>query len=152
MTQSEPPMAWLSSFLGLVSKHDADDLAPPLRLLTRQEQLEFVWNVSPPRRIVELQLTIEKLDKWVDLVGSLIDCGLDYNPSGSVSALEVFYAIPLAGTKADWLNNQLKPWSNFSRGEASYTDVPGEHHTLMDFEHVLQFQKIFRSRLEARGL
>ncbi|KAG1857008.1 atromentin synthetase [Suillus subalutaceus] len=145
-------MLHLSSFLGLVSKHDADDLAPPLRLLTRQEQLEFVWKMSPPERIVELQLTLEKLDKWVDLAGSLIDCGLDYNPSGSVSALEVFYAIPFAGTKVDWLNNQLKPWSGFSRGEASYTDVPGEHHTLMDFEHVPQFQKIFRSRLEARGV
>ncbi|KIK40660.1 nonribosomal peptide synthetase [Suillus luteus UH-Slu-Lm8-n1] len=145
-------MLHLSSFLGLVSKHDADDLAPPLRPLTRQEQLEFVWKMSPPERIVELQLTLEKLDKWVDLAGSLIDCGLDYNPSGSVSALEVFYAIPFAGTKADWLNNQLKPWSGFSRGEASYTDVPGEHHTLMDLEHVPEFQKIFRSRLEARGL
>ncbi|KAG1743825.1 atromentin synthetase [Suillus lakei] len=145
-------MLHLSSFLGLVPKHDADDLAPPLRPLTRQEQLEFVWKMSPPERIVELQLTLEKLDKWVDLAGSLIDCGLDYNPSGSVAALEVFYAIPFAGTKVDWLNNQLKPWSGFSRGEASYTDVPGEHHTLMDFEHVPQFQKIFRSRLEARGL
>ncbi|KAG2124829.1 atromentin synthetase [Suillus clintonianus] len=145
-------MLHLSSFLGLVAKHDADDLAPPLRPLTRQEQLEFVWKMSPPQRIVELQLTIEKLDKWVDLAGSLIDCGLDYNPSGSVSALDVFYAIPFAGTKTDWLNNQLKPWSGFSRGEASYTDVPGEHHTLMDIDHVPQFQKIFRSRLEARGL
>ncbi|KAG2113448.1 atromentin synthetase [Suillus discolor] len=145
-------MLHLSSFLGLVAKHDADDLAPPLRPLTKQEQLEFVWKMAPPERIVELQLTLEKLDKWVDLAGSLIDCGLDYNPSGSVAALDVFYAIPFAGTKADWLNNQLKPWSGYSRGEASYTDVPGEHHTLMDLEHVSQFQKIFRSRLEARGL
>ncbi|KAG1764888.1 atromentin synthetase [Suillus placidus] len=145
-------MLHLSSFLGLVSKHDANDLAPALRPMTRKEQLDVVWKLSPPERLVELQLTLEKLDKWVDLAGSLIDCGLDYNPSGSVSALEVFYAIPFAGTKVDWLNNQLKPWSGFSRGEASYTDVPGEHHTLMDFEHVPHFQKIFRSRLEARGL
>jgi pimeloyl-ACP methyl ester carboxylesterase len=77
-------MLHLSSFLGLVSKHDADDLAPSLRPLTRQEQLESVWKMSPPERIVELQLTLEKLDKWVDLAGSLIDCGVDYNPSGSV--------------------------------------------------------------------
>lgn len=76
-------------------------------------------------------------------------CSLHTNFS---AALEVFYAIPFAGTKVDWLNNQLKPWSGFSRGEASYIDVPGEHHTLMDLEHVPQFQKIFRSRLEARGL
>ncbi|KAG1796383.1 atromentin synthetase [Suillus plorans] len=146
-------MLHLSSFLGLVAQHDADsDLAPPLRPLTKQEQLESVWKMAPPERIVELQLTLEKLDKWVDLAGSLVDCALDYNPSGSVAALDVFYAIPFAGTKADWLNNQLKPWSGYSRGEVSYIDVPGEHNTLMDIEHVSQFQKIFRSRLEARGL
>ena len=70
----------------------------------------------------------------------------------SLASVDVFYAIPLKGTKADWLNNQLKPWEGFSRGEASYTDVPGQHYTLMDFDHVPGFQKIFRSRLEARGL
>ena len=64
----------------------------------------------------------------------------------------MFYATPLKGTKADWVNNQLKPWEGFSRGEPSYTDVPGRHYTLMDFDHVPGFQKIFRSRLEARGL
>ncbi|KAG2362950.1 atromentin synthetase [Suillus spraguei] len=142
----------LSYFLGLVSKHDANDLAPALRPMTRKEQLEVVWKLSPPDRLVELQLTPEKLDHWVDIAGSLIECGKDYNPSGSVSAVDVFYAIPLRGSKSDWLNNQLKPWSGFSRGEPSYTDVPGQHYTLMDFDHVPQFQKIFRSRLEARGL
>ncbi|KAG1842374.1 atromentin synthetase [Suillus subalutaceus] len=142
----------LSYFLGLVSKHDANDLAPALRPMTRKEQLEVVWKLSPPERLVELQLTAEKLDHWVDIAGSLIECGKDYNPSGSVSAVDVFYAIPLRGSKSDWLNNQLKPWSGFSRGEPSYTDVPGQHYTLMDFDHVPQFQKIFRGRLEARGL
>ncbi|KAG2136556.1 atromentin synthetase [Suillus bovinus] len=142
----------LSHFLGLVSKHDANDLAPALRSMTRKEQLEVVWKLSPPERLVELQLTAEKLDHWVDIAGSLIECGKEYNPSGSVSAVDVFYAIPLRGSKSDWLNNQLKPWSGFSRGEPSYTDVPGQHYTLMDFDHVPQFQKIFRGRLEARGL
>ncbi|KAG1743827.1 atromentin synthetase [Suillus lakei] len=142
----------LSYFLGLVSKNDANDLAPALRPMTRKEQLEVVWKLSPPDRLVELQLTAGKLDHWVDIAGSLIECGKDYNPSGSVSAVDVFYAIPLRGSKSDWLNNQLKPWSGFSRGEASYTDVPGQHYTLMDFDHVPQFQKIFRGRLEARGL
>lgn len=142
----------LSYFLGLVTKQDANDLAPTLRPLSRKEQLAVVWKLSPPDRLIELQLTQEKLDHWVDIAGSLIECGKDYNPGGSVSALDVFYAIPLRGSKADWLNNQLKPWDGFSRGQASYTDVPGQHYTLMDFDHVPQFQKIFRSRLEARGL
>lgn len=142
----------LSYFLGLVTKQDANDLTPTLRPLSRKEQLEVVWKLSPPERLIELQLTQEKLDHWVDIAGSLIECGKEYNPSGSVSALDVFYAIPLKGTKADWLNKQLKPWDGFSRGQASYTDVPGQHYTLMDFDHVPQFQKIFRNRLESRGL
>ncbi|KAG1728369.1 atromentin synthetase [Suillus paluster] len=142
----------LSYFLGLVTKQDANDLAPTLRPLSRKEQLEVVWKLSPPDRLIELQLTQEKLDHWVDIAGSLIECGKDYNPSGSVSALDVFYAIPLKGSKSDWLNNQLKPWDGFSRGAASYTDVPGQHYTLMDFDHVPQFQKIFRNRLESRGI
>ncbi|KAG1739672.1 NRPS-like enzyme [Suillus lakei] len=142
----------LSYFLGLVSKQDANDLAPTLRPLSRKEQLEVVWKLSPPERLIELQLSQEKLDYWVDIAGSLIECGKEYNPAGSVSALDVFHATPLKGTKADWLNKQLKPWDGFSHGQASYTDVPGQHYTLMDFDHVPQFQKIFRSRLEARGL
>ncbi|KAG6335181.1 hypothetical protein ID866_3907 [Astraeus odoratus] len=142
----------LAYFLGLVSKQDAVDLTPSLRPLTRKEQLEVVWKLSPPERLVELQLTPEKLDHWVDIAGSLIECGKEYNPSGSVSSVDVFYAIPLRGSKADWLNNQLKPWAGFSRGEPTYTDVPGQHYTLMDFDHVPQFQKIFRSRLESRGI
>lgn len=68
------------------------------------------------------------------------------------ASLDVFYAIPLSGSKEDWLNKQLKPWAGFGRSEPSYTDVPGQHYTLMDFDHVPGFQKIFRSRLEARGL
>ncbi|KAG9315544.1 atromentin synthetase [Chiua virens] len=142
----------LSYFLGLVSKQDANDLAPSLRSLTRKEQLDIVWKLSPPERLIELQLTPEKLDHWVDIAGSLIECGKTYEPGSSVSSLDVFYAIPLRGSKEDWLNKQLKPWGGFSRGEAMYTDVPGQHYTLMDFDHVPGFQKIFRSRLEARGL
>ncbi|KAG1769937.1 atromentin synthetase [Suillus placidus] len=142
----------LSYFLGLVPKHDAKDLVPVLRPLTKKEQLEVVWKLSPPERLVEFQLTAEKLGRWVDIAESLIGCGKDYSPSGSVSAIDVFCAIPLYGTKVDWINNQLKPWSNFSRGEPSFIDVPGEHYTLMNFDNVPQFQKIFRGRLEARGL
>ncbi|KIK13271.1 hypothetical protein PISMIDRAFT_18100 [Pisolithus microcarpus 441] len=142
----------LSYFLGLITKQDAIDLTSPLRRLSRKDQLDLIWKLSPPERLVELQLTPEKLDHWVDIAGSLIECGKEYNPSGSVQSLDVFYAIPLRGSKADWLNNQLKPWAGFSRSEPSYTDVPGQHYTLMDFDHVPQFQKIFRSRLEARGI
>jgi hypothetical protein len=74
----------LPYFLGLVTKQDANDLTPTLRPLSRKEQLEVVWKLSPPERLIELQLTQEKLDHWVDIAGSLIESGKEYNPSGSV--------------------------------------------------------------------
>ncbi|KAG1741641.1 atromentin synthetase [Suillus lakei] len=126
----------LSYFLGLVSKHDANDLAPALRPLTRKEQLEVGGSCRPLNVSSSSSGRPRSLITGWTSPGLSLRCGKDYNPSGSVSAVDVFYAIPLRGSKADWLNDQLKPWSGFSRGEPSYTD----------------FQKIFRGRLEARGL
>lgn len=76
----------LMCLFGLMSKHDTIGLAP-LRLLTEQEQLELVGRKSLPDRIVKLQLTLEKLGRWVDLSMSLFRCGRGYNPSGSIYLL-----------------------------------------------------------------
>lgn len=168
----------LSYFLSLITQDDANRLAAPLRQLpTREEQLQYVWDMAPPERLHELQLSIPKIDHWVGIATSLIECGKGYLPGGSVGSystiqphafkshapstdtLDVFYAIPLKGTKADWLNNQLKPWKNYCRQEiegkengCTFTDVPGRHYTLMDIDHVPFFQRFLRERLEARGL
>jgi len=149
----------LSYFLGLITKQDAVDLDEPFSKFPKEEQLQKVWDMAPPQRLEELQLSIPKLDHWVGIARSLIECGKTYVPSGSVEVLDVFYAIPLKGTKADWVNKQLKPWQGFCRRDvegredgATFTDVPGQHYTLMDFDHVPLFQKIFRERLEARGV
>ncbi|KAI6156976.1 atromentin synthetase [Pisolithus tinctorius] len=142
----------MSQLLGLVTNQDAIDLNNSLRRLSRKDQFDLIWKLSPPERLIELQATLEKLGHWLDISGSLIECGKEYNPSGSVESIEVFYANPLHGNKDDWLNTHLKPWAGFSRSEPTYTDVPGYHQTLMDFDYVPQFQKIFRSRLEARGI
>lgn len=66
--------------------------------------------------------------------------------------MDVFYAIPVQGSKTDWLNRRLKGWGAFSRTEPSYIDIPGQHYTLLDVQHVAQFQKILREKLEIRGL
>ncbi|KIJ19555.1 hypothetical protein PAXINDRAFT_69028 [Paxillus involutus ATCC 200175] len=142
----------LSHLLGLMSKQDADNLAPSLRALTRKEQFEVVWKLSPPERLTELQLTPEKHENWVYIAGGLSECGMTYQPGGSVSVLDVFYAMPPHDTKEDWLNQHLRRWADFCRSEPSFTNVPGHHDTLMDFDHVSGFQKIFRDALEARGL
>jgi len=89
----------LSYFLGLVTKAAANDLTPELRKLTRQEQLDIVWKLAPPERLVELQLTTEKLDHWVSIAGSLIDSAIIWWPAcaGSTSATgKPGTALPLA--------------------------------------------------------
>ena len=74
----------LSYFLGLVTKQDAHDLAGPLSELPKEEQLQKVWDMAPPQRLHELQLSIPKLDHWVGIARSLIECGKSYVPNGSV--------------------------------------------------------------------
>ncbi|KIK77871.1 hypothetical protein PAXRUDRAFT_165527, partial [Paxillus rubicundulus Ve08.2h10] len=57
----------LSYFLGLVSEQDTNGLAPSMSPLSPTEQLEMVWKLSAPKRLVELQLTPEKLEHWVNV-------------------------------------------------------------------------------------
>ncbi|KAI6016274.1 hypothetical protein BKA83DRAFT_658557 [Pisolithus microcarpus] len=81
---------WTSGMLNLsyfpcpTTEQDTIDLTSPLRLLSRKDQLDSIWKLSPLERLVELELTPEKLDHWVDIAGSSIECGMEYNPSGSV--------------------------------------------------------------------
>ncbi|KAG1898712.1 atromentin synthetase [Suillus fuscotomentosus] len=140
-------------FLGLISKHDSESMVPTFKPLTQKERLEIVWNMSPPERLAELQLTPETLEHWVKVSASLLRCGKGYTPSGTAPVIDIFYAVPPRGPddKVNWLK-ELKPWSAFSRSDPIFTDVPGEHNTLMDIDHASQFQKLFRSRLEARGV
>ncbi|KAG1723388.1 hypothetical protein EDB19DRAFT_1763456, partial [Suillus lakei] len=63
-------MLSLSYFLGLASDYDAEGQAPTLPALTRKEQLEVMWKLSLPECLVKLQLTLDKLDHWVDVSGS----------------------------------------------------------------------------------
>lgn len=74
----------LSYFLGLVTKQDANDLAEPLSKFPKEEQLQKVFAMAPPQRLHELQLSIPKLDHWVGIARSLIECGKSYVPAGSV--------------------------------------------------------------------
>ncbi|KAG0708097.1 atromentin synthetase [Suillus ampliporus] len=146
----------LAYYIGLLTTQQVNDIAPTVGPLSREEKLQFVWDMSSPERLVELQMTPKKLEHWLDMAGSLIRCGQAFRPSGSLvsPAVAVFYCPPPRGPKNvnDWLEKELKQWAHFSRSEPTYTEVSGDNRTLMDADHVPQFQKIFRDRLEACGL
>lgn len=80
--------------------------------------------------------------------GRPLNLGRGYSPAGTVRSMSVFYAIPLRGTKEDWLNNELRRWDEHATGENHYIDVPGEHYTLMGPTHVAAFQSILRKELD----
>ncbi|MFB6689800.1 AMP-binding protein [Streptomyces virginiae] len=138
----------LAMFLDLVSAEQARTLPAELRPLSRQEQLGHLVAIAPSHRLAELDLDLERFTAWADLADGLTGLGRTYRPSGSVAAMSVFYAIPLRGTKQDWLDGELRRWEDFTRGTPRYIDVPGEHYTLMGPEHVAAFQSILRAELD----
>lgn len=137
----------LAFFLALIDKRQSLDLPGQLRHLSREEQLAHFIDIAPNARLAELDLTLEKFTAWATLADGLTDLGRTYAPSGSVRSMSVFYAIPLRGTKEDWLNNELSRWDEHCP-DVRYLDVPGEHYTLMGPNHVAVFQSILRKELD----
>ncbi|ONI91989.1 peptide synthetase [Actinosynnema sp. ALI-1.44] len=140
----------LAFFLSLITREQAAQLPRQLRksLPGRMLQLEYILGLAPAERLAELDLDLAKFASWVELAQSMVDLGRTYTPSGTVRSLTVFYAIPLRGTKEEWLRTQLRQWDDFSREPNRYVDVPGEHYTLMGSEHVPAFQAILRRELD----
>ncbi|WP_030265228.1 non-ribosomal peptide synthetase [Streptomyces violens] len=138
----------LAMFLELVSKQQAAELPAQLRPFGKDEQLKHLFDIAPPERLAELDLDLARFTAWADLADGLTGLGRTYRPSGDVRRMSVFYAIPLRGTKEDWLNNELRRWDEHTREQNRYLDVPGEHYTLMGPQHVAAFQTILRSELD----
>lgn len=138
----------LAMFLDLISPQQAKTLPDELRPLSKQEQLGHLIELAPRQRLAELDLDMARFTAWADLADGLTGLGRTYRPTGRVAAMSVFYAVPLRGTKQDWLHNELKHWEDFTHEAPRYIDVPGEHYTLMGPRHVAVFQSILRAELD----
>ncbi|MEU1784353.1 non-ribosomal peptide synthetase [Streptomyces sparsogenes] len=138
----------LAFFLDLINKKQSLDLPGQLRGLPKEEQLAHLLEIAPPDRLAELDLDLAKFTAWAELAGGLTDLGRTYTPTGTTRSMTVFYAIPLRGTKEDWLNNELRRWDEHTTEANRYIDVPGEHYTLMGPQHVAAFQAILRRELD----
>ncbi|WP_369390568.1 alpha/beta fold hydrolase [Streptomyces sp. CG1] len=138
----------LAFFLGLIDKQQSLELPGRLRGLPREKQLERLLNAAPQSRLAELDLDLEKFAAWSELADRLTDLGRGYEPGGTVRSMTVFYAIPLRGTKQDWLANELRRWDEYTTEDNRYIEVPGEHYTLMGPHHVAEFQGILRRELD----
>lgn len=138
----------LAMFLDLVPERQAKTLPAELRPLTRQEQLARLIALAAPHRLAELDLDLDRFAAWADLADGLTSLGRTYRPAGTVARMSVFYAVPLRGSKQDWLDNELSRWEDFTREAPRYLDVPGEHYTLMGPKHVAAFQSVLRAELD----
>ncbi|MFF4257600.1 AMP-binding protein [Streptomyces sp. NPDC001663] len=137
----------LAMFLDLVSEQQAKTLPAELRPLSKQEQLARLIALAAPDRLAELDLDLDRFTAWADLADGLTGLGRTYRPSGTVARMSVFYAVPLRGSKQDWLDDELSRWADFTRETPRYLEVPGEHYTLMGPKHVAAFQSVLRAEL-----
>ncbi|MFG3016100.1 AMP-binding protein [Streptomyces cinerochromogenes] len=138
----------LAMFLDLVPEQRAATLPAELRPLGRREQLARLIDLADPDRLAELDLDLARFTAWAELADGLTDLGRSYRPAGSVARMSVFHAVPLRGTRQDWLDKELSRWADFTREEPRYIDVPGEHYTLMGPRHVAVFQSLLRAELD----
>ncbi|WP_086782705.1 non-ribosomal peptide synthetase, partial [Crossiella equi] len=141
----------LALFLGLVTEAQAEALPERLRPLTHDRQLAELLDTAPAHRLTELDLDLPRFRDWAELATALTGLGRDYTPTGEVRSMTVLCADPLRGTRADWVDKELRRWDEHTREPNRYLDVPGEHYTLMGPDHVDAFQAILRAEL-ARAL
>ena len=145
----------LSYFLDLITEEYAHEISVEMHELSHDKVLDYMLQIAPPGRLKELSLDKKKLATWVSLAHAMQYAAREYDPSGSVAGIDVFFAIPLAAVaknKDDWVANHLSKWKDFSRSVPRFHEVAGAHYTMMGPKHVLSFQKILKSVLNDRGL
>ena len=145
----------IAHFCGIITEERSEELTNELRALPQPVQVAKLLAESDQQRCAELALTHESLLKWTNVAWSLQKIGWEYDPSGSVSQMDVFYCQPLkvvARTREEYRNTKLNRWAEFVRGEVRFHEVDGEHYTMIGVEHVHGFQRTLKKALAARGL
>ncbi|KAI1470346.1 acetyl-CoA synthetase-like protein [Daldinia caldariorum] len=129
---------------------------PAFRAVARDEAIRWVLDIGHQLRWKELALdTSDALARWVDVSFGIQQMSSDYDPSGQVNTIDVFYAIPLkavAKTREIWLREHLSRWSDFAREPPRFHAVGGEHYTMIGPDHVARFSKILVEAMKARGV
>lgn len=140
----------LAFFLSLIDREQMERLPDSLRatLGPNEDPCESIYALAPKSRLMELGLDLPHFKAWSALALGLSDIGHAHRPSGTVEAVSIFYADPLWGTKADYLEQELKRWDAFTRGTNRYIEVGGEHHTMLDVRHVAAFQATLRAEID----
>ena len=145
----------IAHFCGIITEQRSEELTNELRALPQPVQVAKLLSESDQQRCAELALTHESLLQWTNVAWSLQQIGWEYDPSGSVAQMDVFYCQPLkvvARTREEYRDTKLNRWAEFVRGEVRFHEVDGEHYTMIGVEHVHGFQRTLKKALAARGV
>ncbi|KAK3392885.1 hypothetical protein B0H63DRAFT_530420 [Podospora didyma] len=143
----------LAYFLGLTTEEYAETVdEATYRDYNRERALAEVLCVADVDRLQELGLG---LLRWTDVAYGLQSMAVDYEPTGLVDSIDIFYAIPLrwaAKSRAEWVSDHLSRWADFSRSPPRFHDVAGAHYTMLGPDHVVGFSQTLKASLRARGI
>ncbi|KAF7879793.1 uncharacterized protein EAF02_007963 [Botrytis sinoallii] len=142
-------------FLGFITEDEAHAMSPEMHKLPQEEVLSRIMKVAPKDRLVELDLNEKKLQHWATLSSKLQGLAHNYDPSGMVERMDVFYAVPLIAVgrdKGKWLEDHLLAWNEFVRTDVEFHDVPGSHYTMMNQENVFELQKSMKAAMAKRNV
>ncbi|KAI4153244.1 MAG: hypothetical protein L6R39_001626 [Caloplaca ligustica] len=145
----------IAHFCGVITEQRSEELVEKLREMPQREQIVQLLAESDQHRCMELALTHESLWIWINVAWSLQKIGWEYDPSGSVSCMDVFYCQPLkvvARTREEYRETKLSHWKDFVRENVEFHEVGGEHYTMIGPEHVPRFQESLKRAMAARGL
>jgi thioesterase domain-containing protein len=148
----------ISFFLGLITEEFAYAAIPSMRFLSHSQVLDIVFALAPKARLEELGMTKEKLDNWAKLAFELKKIVWNYEPTGMVSKMDVFYTGPLLGlvkarTTEEWFRDFISKWGKFvERGGVEWYEVGGTHRTMISPPNLGRFVRLFKRVLEERGL
>jgi acyl-CoA synthetase (AMP-forming)/AMP-acid ligase II/thioesterase domain-containing protein len=148
-------MVHIAHFCSIISEERSEELLHELRPLPHDEQVARLLAESDPQRCAELALTHAGLHNWTDVSWSLQKIGWEYDPSGDVSHMDIFYCQPLkdvASNRVEYRKNHLNHWVGFIRNDLKFWEVDGQHYTMIGPEHVPKFQQTLKKALAARGL
>lgn len=148
-------MVHIAHFCSIITEQRSEKIVHELRDLPRDEQVTRLLAESDRQRCADLALTHAGLLNWVNVSWSLQKIGWDYEPSGDVSHMDIFYCQPLkdvANNRVEYRKNHLNHWVNFIRKDLHFHEVDGQHYTMIDQDHCPKFQQILKKAITARGL
>lgn len=144
----------LCSFLEFVTEETKTEVSMTMREMSRDEILDFILSRVTPAQLEQHGLNKSKLANWASLAHNLYEIAEDYEPSGHVNVIDVFWTETLAGgkgTRNGWREKSLGKWENFCE-DVKYCEVGGNHYDLISPQNVGHFAKKFQQAMAGRGL